>query len=225
MQTWDVVRRLLAETDARSYLELRTPSTAPRHTGHVVDLEFSRAEYLIYRTPAYEPDGPMLQLPTLDEVDELFIGELFDIVFVDPWHSIEHSRRALRWGFDRIAPGGWMVIHDCWPDSFDLLGDYPGNGASWCGDTWRAFQELGRAQLNPWCVINDDAGIGFIGPVDTPGICTVVVNTMSNPSAQWQWMTEHPHEPWLVEAEDWRPDIGHVASRPRNQVGSPRADR
>ena len=205
MRTWDLVGRLL-DCSARSYLELRTDTTSPEHTEKVVGLDFDRAQYLMYRTPNFEPHGPMGHLPTIDGLDGLAPDERFDIVFVDPWHTMDHSRLVLRWGFDHVAPGGWLVVHDCWPTALELLGEH--HGGLWCGDTWRAFQELARAQGNPWCVIDDDYGMGVIGPVAVPGLQRVVVNTMSNPASQWQWITDHGDDPWLVEPDEWNPDAG-----------------
>lgn len=213
MRTWHVVQQLLESAPSRRYLELLTPSTSPEHTNKVSALPFDCAEFLVYRSPAYEPHGPRPELPTIDAIHTLATGQLFDVVFVDPWHSMGDSRTALRWGFERVAQGGWLVVHDCWPKALELLGDYPGHGASWCGDTWRAFQELARAQANPWCVIDVDYGIGVIGPVDIALPRSVVVNTMSEPAAQWQWMTQHQHDTWLVAADSWHPSWLHGADQ------------
>ena len=209
MRTWDVARQLLESASSSRYLELLTPSTSPEHTQHIADLDFERAECLLYRTPEYEPYGPRPDLPTIDDIDSLAPGALFDIVFVDPWHSMDDSRRVLRWGVRHVAPGGWLVVHDCWPTALELLGEYPGNGASWCGDTWRAFQELARSQADKWCVIDIDYGIGVIGPTTTSDVHSVVVNTMSDPAAQWQWMGQHRTDSWLVAADAWHPDGRH----------------
>lgn len=225
MRTWDVVKQLLTVAPSHRYLELLTPSTSTEHTDHAAALGFDRAEFLAYRTPVYEPYGPRPDLPTVDHIESMVPGELFDIVFVDPWHSMDDSRAVLRWGFGRVALGGFLVVHDCWPSALELLGDYPGRGASWCGDTWRAFQELARGQANSWCVINDDYGIGIIGPVMVPGVQSVVINTMSNPAAQWQWMSEHQGDPWLIAADDWQARIGALPGHSGNWVGSSGADR
>ena len=203
MRTWDVVQHLLTVAPCASYAELLTPTTSTEHSEHVAALDFDRAEFLAYRSPAYEPFGPRPDLPSIEGIHSLLPGEVFDIVFVDPWHSMEDSRAALRWGFEHVAPGGWLVVHDCWPHALELLGDYPGNGASWCGDTWRAFQELARAQANPWCVVDVDYGIGVIGPIADPRVHSVVVNTLSSPAAQWQWMTQHRNDSWLVAEDAW----------------------
>ena len=213
MRTWDVVQQLLAVAPSSRYVELRTPSTSPEHTGRVAALGFARAAFLEYRAPADELHALRPDLPTVDQINSLLPGELFDIVFVDPWHSMADSREVLRWGFDHVALGGRLVVHDCWPHALDLLGDYPGTGHLWCGDTWRAFQELARAQANPWCVLDVDYGIGLIGPVSVAGLHSVVVNTMSSPAAQWQWMTEHRNDAWLVAADAWHPDGAAMADQ------------
>ncbi len=204
MRTWDVVTQLLAVAPSHRYLELLTPSTSSAHTDHVAERGFDRGEFLAYRSPGHENYDLHPDLPTVDQIHSLCPEELFDVVFVDPWHSMHDSREVLQWGFGHVAVGGWLVIHDCWPTAVDLLGDYPGDNGAWCGDTWRAFQELARAQVNPWCVVNTDYGIGVIGPVNVPGRQSVVINTMSEPAAQWQWINQHGSDSWLVAADDWQ---------------------
>jgi hypothetical protein len=219
VRTWDVVEELAAASDARTYLQLVTPTTAIEHSARTATLPFATSEPLTYQVIGHGFPGVPADMPTFDDIEPTMAGTRFDIVFTDPWHTIDHSRRALRWAFDRIAPDGWLVVHDCWPTAPELLGPYGGYPAAWCGDTWRAFQELARAQRNPWCVIDSDFGIGVIGPITDHRLERIVDDIPAEPAAQWEWLVSHRGEPWLTAPTDWSPNP------PANRVGAFRADR
>ena len=128
MRTWDVVQHLLSVVPSARYAELLTPTTSPEHSEHVAALDFDRAEFLAYRSPAYEPFGPRPDLPCIERIHSLLPGE-----------------------------------------------------------------------------VDVDYEIGVIGPVADLSVHSVVVNTMSSPAAQWQWMIQHSNDSWLVAGEVWHP--------------------
>jgi len=169
----------------------------------MANLAFDRNELVVTRTPEYEPYGAATHLPMIGELPGLLPGEQFDVVFADPWHTMCESRLALRWAIDHVAPGGWLVVHDCWPHQPELLGPYRGSGSPWCGDTGWAFQELARAQGNPWCVIDDDFGIGVIGPVVQTCPAPAAPGAAPDAAQQWDWLLAHRDAPWLVTPQAW----------------------
>lgn len=203
MRTWDAVAHRQAG-GARTSLEVVAQTTSMDHAAHTAMIGFERHVSLQYRTPEFEPYGPAAHLPTLDGLSALLPGEAFEIVYIDPWHTMEHSSRLIRWAFAHVAPGGWLLVHDCWPQRADLLGEFVDNGRGWCGDTWRAFQEFARAQRNPWCIVDDDFGIGVIGPCADPTVGVVDHLQLVTPERQWAWLQAHDNEPWVVSAAEWQ---------------------
>ncbi|MEQ1702209.1 MAG: class I SAM-dependent methyltransferase [Ilumatobacteraceae bacterium] len=218
MRTWEAVAQLHERAGARTSLEVVAQTTSMDHAGHTAAVGFERHVSLQYRTPEFEPYGPARDLPTLDDLVMVVPGECFDVVYIDPWHTMEHSQRLIRWAFDHVAPGGWLLVHDCWPHRADLLGAFVDNGRGWCGDTWRAFQEFARSQRNAWCVIDDDFGIGVIGPITEPAAVGVVDHLEPvAPDRQWQWLQAHRNEAWVFTTAEWcaalRPTTTAAAAR------------
>lgn len=212
MRTWDAVAHLQHAGGARTSLEVVAQTTSMQHAEHTATLEFERHVSLQYRTPEFEPYGPATGLPTMDDLPSMLSGERFDVVYIDPWHTMEHSRRLIRWAFDHVAAGGWLLVHDCWPQRADLLGEFVDNGRGWCGDTWRAFVEVAPAQRNPWCIVDDDFGIGVIGPCTDTSINAVEHLQLVTPDRQWAWLQAHRNEPWVVSGEEWCAALGTPVS-------------
>jgi hypothetical protein len=209
MRSWDVVAQLHEQAGARTSLEIVAQTTSMDHATHTAAIAFERHVSLQYRTPEFEPYGPAVDLPTLDDLEVMLVDDRFDVVYIDPWHTMEHSRRLLRWALDRVASRGHLLVHDCWPQRADLLGDFTDDGRGWCGDTWRAFQEIASAQHDPWCVINDDFGIGVVGPTTTDTRDVVEHLQVVSARDQWQWLQAHRHEPWVVAPDAWTAGLGH----------------
>jgi hypothetical protein len=203
MRTWDAVAHLQA-SGARTSLEVVAQTTSMQHAEHTATLPFVRHVSLQYRTPEFEPFGPAPELPTLDELPAVVADECFDVVYIDPWHTMQHSGRLIRWAFAHVATDGWLLVHDCWPQRADLLGEFIDNGRGWCGETWRAFLEFARAQRNPWCMIDDDFGIGAIGPCTDTAVGAVDHLESVNPDRQWEWLQAHRNEPWVLTADEWQ---------------------
>ena len=64
-------------------------------------------------------------------------GKKYDIIFVDPWHTFEQSKRDISVAINLVSDNGIIVIHDCSPEHFSLTGQYSMGG--WCGQTYEAF--------------------------------------------------------------------------------------
>lgn len=223
MRTWDAVAHLQRAAGARTSLEVVAQTTSMEHGGHTATIGFDRHVSLQYRTPEFEPFGPATSLPTLDELPTVLPGEQFDVVYIDPWHTMEHSYRLIRWAFEHVAIGGRLLVHDCWPDRADLLGEFVDDGSGWCGDTWRAFHEFARAQADPWCVVDTDFGIGVIGPCTGRRTGPVDHLQVVTRDEQWAWLQAHRQEPYLVTGEAWRAAVGALATE--SGVGAIGADR
>lgn len=89
----------------------------------------------------------------------------FDVAFVDPFHTYDASLEAFRVFGECTRRSGWLVAHDCFPP-FGLAADtfQPG---PWCGSTYAAFRDTAVLSGRAWLVIDDDFGLGVLGPQGT----------------------------------------------------------
>ncbi|MFM9037515.1 MAG: hypothetical protein ACKOJ9_07500 [Actinomycetota bacterium] len=89
----------------------------------------------------------------------------FDVVFIDPWHSIQDSLRLMKAGLRAVRPEGTLIIHDCHPLDPELRKATPESAlVPWCGETWKVWHHL-TSFLSPvisWRTINVDHGIGVL---------------------------------------------------------------
>jgi hypothetical protein len=105
----------------------------------------------------------------LDEVAAELGGlALFEIAFVDPYHSYPDSIAALELADSRLADDGWMVVHDCFPPYELANPDY--QDGPWCGQTFAAFRDLSAASGRDWFVLDADYGLGVLGPRFSAGL-------------------------------------------------------
>ncbi|OFW64646.1 MAG: hypothetical protein A2135_03960 [Actinobacteria bacterium RBG_16_67_15] len=89
----------------------------------------------------------------------------FDVAFVDPHHSYESSEAAFRLFGRSTQDHGWLIAHDCLP-SYELSSPVLVRGA-WCGSTYAAFRDVARRSDRAWFVVDDDFGLGVLGPRKT----------------------------------------------------------
>jgi len=111
------------------------------------------------------PDLPAEPLQGLEVVirDAQRVGQ-FDIGFLDPLHSYALSLAAFRAIAGRIKRG-WLIAHDCNPP-YELSAEQYQTGA-WCGSTYAAFRDFATASDRAWFVVDDDYGLGVMGPRKT----------------------------------------------------------
>lgn len=168
VRRWDVLDVLRREADARTVLQIITPTTSSDLAGHPELARFQSMTTLTYASPLQrEVIGWAAPLPTLDELalNARRAGLRADIVFIDPWHTYADSCAALLLALDLVNAGGHVVVHDCDPPDPTLAEADPKSiPDAWSGETWRAFVDV-TARLDegwPWWTIDADYGIGMI---------------------------------------------------------------
>ena len=89
------------------------------------------------------------------------LGQTFDIIFFDPTHFRPEVDRGLVHLCRLLAPGGYLVVHDCFPKDPALVGDVCPSG-NWCGRTYQAFANFHRYNREASWVVDIDFGVGLI---------------------------------------------------------------
>ena len=142
-----------------------------------------------------------------------------DIVFVDPWHTYDDSLRVLQLGYDMVARGGYLVVHDCNPDQSDYTATLPDHcAACWCGETWRAFVDF-TANLpadTEWWTLASDLGVGVIPVAERSrrvrrrqrargrSSFAPLVPSNLDVDGQWAWLEANREQTLrLVSVEQW----------------------
>ena len=167
MRKFDIVNRLVSQYRLTKYLEIATPTTG---------LEFDRVDRgaleLRHRVMSHcandFDDGLEITYKVHDQdlrssiklIHTRRIG--YDIVFVDPYHTYEDSWEAISGAVKIVAPGGFVVIHDCNPPSAELARPEFMEG-DWCGVTYLAYLDFvtGNTRLE-YLTVDTDFGCGVI---------------------------------------------------------------
>ncbi len=93
----------------------------------------------------------------------------FDVIFIDGDHHYRQVRRDLVNALARVAPGGWIAMHDMWPR--DWLEEHVPQivRSGWTGDGWKCAFELLETPGLEFRLISIDHGVLVIRP-SKPGI-------------------------------------------------------
>jgi hypothetical protein len=88
--------------------------------------------------------------------------ELYDVIFVDPFHEYLPSILDLRGAMCLLKPDGVLVVHDCCPPNAETAVPNPIRG-NWCGVTYKAFIDfvLG-SRIAGYVTVNADFGCGVV---------------------------------------------------------------
>lgn len=170
MKKYDIINALGRRHGLRRYLEICTPTTG--HMFAQVDSEwFTTKHRLVYNCPERTDDGLTYTYRTtlpysheiLRTIDTATNGRCsYDLIFVDPFHTLQSSSADLTGACNMLSAGGIMVVHDCNPTDESMTGAVyqPGN---WCGLTYRAFIDftLLRSDLT-YFTVDTDYGCGVI---------------------------------------------------------------
>lgn len=92
-------------------------------------------------------------------------NDRFDVIYIDGLHTYEQVRRDVVNALDRIAPDGWIVLHDTLPSNW-IEGYSPRiTPDSWQGDVWRiAFDLLATPGLEFRTVLIDNGCLTIRAP-------------------------------------------------------------
>jgi hypothetical protein len=166
----EITNRVGRRYGYRSLLEISCTSTGFTRGGFDTD-QFTCYQRLVYRCGNDFDDGAPIAFRTdaesSHEVTERLLSErapanLYDVVFVDPFHTYENSMTDLVGAFALVRPGGAIVVHDCHPTDPQIVSPVFQLGI-WCGVTYWAFIDfvLGRAGIE-YFTVDADYGCGVI---------------------------------------------------------------
>ena len=167
---WDKAKLcglLSAKFNLKKYLEITTTTTGFKYR-ETAALGFQTRRRLVYRLNRKMADGLAIDYASstddisgcLDELQQN--GQSFDLIFVDPHHTYECSRRDISAAFELLEPGGAVVVHDCRP-SDEKIAKPEFQWGNWCGVTYKAYIDfvLGNPRLD-YFTFNVDFGCGVI---------------------------------------------------------------
>ena len=158
---------LAARYGYRNYLEITTSETGLRFREAQV-LGFDHCSRLVYRHDGREIDGLPVTYSSPTENIEAALDAIadsavaYDIILVDGHHTYNCASRDMAQAFRLLAPGGSMVVHDCYPTSPEVATPEYHQG-EWCGVSYKAYLDfvLGNSSLN-YLTIDTDYGCGII---------------------------------------------------------------
>jgi hypothetical protein len=155
----DIVNSLISSGDCVASLTSFTTGTPGllgidlTHVSLFLSLRYSVAEQNL--------SGHMQSVDELEaRIEEL--GTVFDVIFIDPWHTFEDSFRMLDIAARFTKSSGYIVVHDCLPTNVSLSPSYV--EGRWSGETYVAFRCWVSGQNRDWFVLDDDFGVGVVGP-------------------------------------------------------------
>lgn len=86
----------------------------------------------------------------------------YDIIFIDGLHHADQVEKDIRNSLNHIVNGGFIVLHDCNPVSYEAQ-LVPRQTIAWNGDVWKAFVDFKAHYPKMECsVIDTDFGVGVI---------------------------------------------------------------
>ncbi len=222
VRTWDIVKVLQEHNGAQAFLQLLTPTTSELMSGRAELRSFRSVATLTYASVMQQTNiGWSHRLPHLGDLVTWFDHNRIeaDIVFVDPWHTYEDSITTLLMALDAVAfGGGYVVVHDCNPARLSQIGPVPPDMEDWCGETWRAFIDVGSSLPAEWrwWVVDTDLGVGVIEVpprIGTDERAALVVHSVvpesGNSVDAWAWLEAHRGtDTKLVDFNSWLSDLG-----------------
>lgn len=174
----DVVRRALAATGGRRYLEIGVKEGECFHavaapTKIAVDPRFAFRPPLraTLRSALGRTDGTLYFGVTSDEFFARRAARLapFDVVFVDGLHTDEQAYRDVVSSLALLAGGGVVLVHDCNPTSLaaaaptlEQAARTKGFSGQWNGDVYRAIVRLRARDDLRVTVLDCDHGMGIV---------------------------------------------------------------
>jgi methyltransferase family protein len=93
--------------------------------------------------------------------DEFFAQseEIFDVIFIDGLHEFRQCRRDAMNGIARLKQGGFMLLHDLLPNSWEQE-HAPRLSTVWTGDVWKTALELASTPGLTYRTVTIDHGVG-----------------------------------------------------------------
>ena len=163
----DLINALATIHHYNSYLEICTPTSGHLY-GRIDRTRYPTCHRLMYRCVAGIPDELTIDF----RIDDLDIAAAvkairarplrYDVVLVDSFHEYETSLRDLRAACALLAPGGTIVVHDCFPREEALANPRYQDGF-WCGVSYKAYLDVVLADPKfVYCTVDTDYGCGIV---------------------------------------------------------------
>lgn len=163
MRKFEIINALIAKNRYSKYLEICTPTTGLRFSR--IDQSHLRWRHrLLYRCPVSHWDGSEITFRSETFAIEHLLKKkaAYDLIFVDPYHSLDCSLRDLQFALELLRPGGTIVVHDCCPVEKSVCTPEFQTG-SWFGVTYCAYVDfvLSHTALT-YYTVDTDCGCGVI---------------------------------------------------------------
>jgi len=200
LMRWDVLNEILDVTEQRRFLEIGVQAGA---CGARVS---ASPKWGVDPCPKGSAGNRYRKLfrGTSDAFFEsLDPAQRFDAVLVDGLHHADQVLRDVENALRHLAPGGFIVLHDCNPQS-EIAQRVPRETGVWNGDCWKAMVRLRQRPDLDAFTVDSDHGIGVVRPARNPEPLTDV------PSDLHYRHLEQNRERLvgLVPARRWRERVG-----------------
>jgi SAM-dependent methyltransferase len=155
---WDVVNELLSTTNQKRYLEIGV------QRGKCAAKVNASEKWGVDPEPLGGAQRSFHQL-FKQTSDDFFArvspGRKFDVIFVDGLHHADQVLRDVENALRHLAEGGFIVMHDCNPQSEEAQ-RVPRMCGVWNGDCWKAMVELRKRPDLVAFTIDSDHGVGVV---------------------------------------------------------------
>jgi SAM-dependent methyltransferase len=175
----ELINYLINKFSLRSYLEIGTFNRG--HNFDLINVEWKKC---------VDPD-PNAQADFIETSDDFFMRNSegcngkFDIIFIDGLHHADQVKKDFDNALQCLAPGGFIVLHDCNPPSEATTCVPRGAQREWCGDVFKFA-----------CRLCEYSGIDFL-TLDFDYGCAVVwrdstrVGTPVNEDITWEYFQKN----------------------------------
>jgi hypothetical protein len=150
----------------------------------------------MYRCPPSFQDGSEITFRSESEDISNLLDPalLYDMVFVDAWHTSECSVRDLQFALGALRPGGTLVVHDCSPARKELAAPQF-HGGNWCGVTYFAYVDFlfSHPEL-AYYTVDSDCGCGVIKHASSERVAVTKGVAHSELMRLWRLHISEGHE-------------------------------
>lgn len=134
---------------------------------------------------------------------------LFDVIFIDGLHEARQVLRDVDNSLRHLAPGGFILLHDCNPQK-ELHQRVPRASGVWNGDCWKAMVALRQRPDLEAFTLDCDEGIGVVRkgkqePIEAPAELSWELLQ----ARRQELLGLRPPGEWLREAEP-KDELGKV---------------
>ncbi len=182
---FDIINFLISRVGATRYLEIGVEdgdsiSAVKCQKKHGVDPASSKATHKLESDEFFDMLKPSVQ---------------YDVVFVDGLHVADQVERDIVNSAKHLAPGGFIIVHDCNPETEWRQRSYEeakkNRCREWNGDVYKAIIRL-RATRNDLdiCVVDTDEGCAVIRVVPPNDLLLLKTEFTKNEDIKYDWFAK-----------------------------------